>query len=128
MALATMLDEMAVCVRVRSGMFLFRADDNSAGVYVVRHGRIALLWQSGEVWPMDVVERGSVIGLAAAINGICNLGAKVVEDAELGFVPRNMFLRLLESNPAFSAAVTEQLGKEIARMRAIAAAARTMLG
>jgi CRP-like cAMP-binding protein len=77
---------------------------------------------------MDVVERGSVIGLAAAINGICNLGAKVVEDAELGFVPRNMFLRLLESNPAFSAAVTEQLGKEIARMRAIAAAARTMLG
>jgi CRP-like cAMP-binding protein len=126
MDFAEMLDETAVCVRVQAGAFLFREGDDSAGVYVVRRGRIALLWQSGDVWPMDVVESGSVIGLAAAINGTCGLGAKAVEQAELGFVPRNTFLGLLESNPGFSVAVTQHLGSEIARMRGIAAATRTM--
>jgi CRP-like cAMP-binding protein len=124
MDLAKMLDETAVCVKVRAGASLFREDEDCVGVYVVRRGRIALVWQSGDVWPMDVVESGWVIGLAAAINGTCSIGAKVVEDAELGFVPRNTFLRLLESSPSFSVAVTQQLGSEIAHMRGIAATGR----
>jgi CRP-like cAMP-binding protein len=124
MDLAKMLDDVACRVIVRAGVFLFREGDKSAGVYVLRSGRVALVWQTGDVWPMDVVDSGSVIGLAAAINGVCSLGAKV-EQTEMGFVPRDTFLKLLESSPSFSTAVTLQLAREIARMRGIAAMAKS---
>ena len=101
-----------------AGTFLFRRDQVSPSVYVVRRGKIALLWPDAEeTSPMEVLGPGSIIGLPAAINGSYSVAAKAVIDSELGVISAGRVIELLETVPGFCRTAMRMMSQEVARMR-----------
>jgi len=111
-------DAIAINTPVEKGSFVFSSGDPAYGVYVVRSGKIALIWvDSEEVYPFDAVGPGAIIGLPAALNGEYSATARAVEDSELGFIPADRVLEMLERNPTHMHATMKLLAMEVARMR-----------
>lgn len=112
------LDAVAISTPVHAGSLVFRHGDPGSAAYVVRTGRIALIWcHSGLVYPMDTLGRGRIIGLPAVFNGEYSATAKAVEDSVLGFIRADKVLEMLECDPSLMQAATMLLGQEVARMR-----------
>ncbi|HEX4037096.1 MAG TPA: Crp/Fnr family transcriptional regulator [Acidobacteriaceae bacterium] len=112
------LDAIAISTPVKNGSLLFRHGDPASAVYLVRSGRIAMIWcHSGQVYPMDTPGPGRIIGLPAIFNGDYSATAKAIEDSELGFIGADQVLRMLESDPHLMQAATRLLGQEVRRMR-----------
>ena len=68
-ALFNKLNRLASRTRLPAGTSLFRRDEPSGSVYVIRSGKIALLWPDEETTTMEVQAAGRIIGLPAALNG-----------------------------------------------------------
>jgi hypothetical protein len=50
------LNAVAISAPVQNGSLVFRNGDPGSAVYVVRSGRIALIWcHSGQIYPMDTL-------------------------------------------------------------------------
>ena len=112
------LNRLASSTFIAAGTLLFRRDEASVCVYVVRSGEIALLWPDAEeTTPMEVLGPGSIIGLPAAINRTYSVTAKAITDSELGFVSADRALELLASAPALCRAAMRMMSQEVARMR-----------
>ena len=121
----TLFDELNLLARTLhapAGTVLFRRDESSTSIYVVRTGTIALLWPDAEeAEPMEVLGPGTIIGLPAALNGTYSATAKTTTDSELGVVGVARVVDLLESNPAFCRTAMRLMGQEVARMRSLVA-------
>jgi CRP-like cAMP-binding protein len=121
----TLFDELNLLARTLhapAGMVLFRRDESCTSVYLVRTGKIALLWPDAEETnPMELLGPGSIIGLPAALNGAYSATAKATSDSELGVVGVARVVDLLESNPAFCRTAMRMMGQEVARMRSLVA-------
>src|ERR1700734_2370264 len=64
------LDAIAIATPVAKGSFVLSSSDPASAVYVVRSGKIALIWaNSNEVYPMDSFGPLNILGLPAAFNG-----------------------------------------------------------
>jgi CRP-like cAMP-binding protein len=62
------LNAVAISAPVQNGSLVFRNGDPGSAVYVVRSGRIALIWcHSGQIYPMDTLGPGRIIGLPAVL-------------------------------------------------------------
>jgi CRP-like cAMP-binding protein len=68
---------------------------------------------------MDTLEPGSILGLPGAFNGEYSMSARAVEDSELGMIPVDKLMGLLESNPTLMRCVLELLAKDVAKMRSL---------
>ena len=116
------LNQLARPISVREGAVLFRRDEPSQSVYVLRAGRVALLWPDAEdSAPMETLGPGSVIGLPAALNGVYSLTAKAATDSELGVVAVARVLELLEAYAPLCREALKLMGQEVARMRSLIA-------
>lgn len=112
------LNGLATPVSLKSGTVLFRRDEPSRSVYVVRSGRIGLLWPDAEESvPMETLGPGSIIGIPAAINGTYSVTAKALMDSDLGIVSAARFLEVLESDPVLCRMALRLMGQEVARTR-----------
>jgi CRP-like cAMP-binding protein len=112
------LNRLASCTSVPAGTLLFLREEPCRCVYVVRSGRIALLWpDTEETTPMEILGPGSIIGLPAAINGTYSATAKTLTDSDLGFISAERVLDLLASDPALCRATMRMMSQEVARMR-----------
>ncbi|MGA7523560.1 MAG: cyclic nucleotide-binding domain-containing protein [Acidobacteriaceae bacterium] len=112
---------MAIAASMPKGSVVFQNGDPGSAVYLIRWGRIALVWtDANDVVPMDLHGPGRILGLPAAFNGTYSATAKAVEDSELGFVPSDRVLAMLECNPSLMQAAVRLLGQEVARMRSLA--------
>lgn len=91
------LDAIAVAMPVEKGTFVFRAGDPASIVSVVHSGKIALIWaDSREVYPLEAVGAGGIIGLPAVLNGTYNATARAVEDSVLGFIHASRVMEMLD--------------------------------
>jgi CRP-like cAMP-binding protein len=117
------LDAIAIATPVERGSFVFSSGDPARAVYVVRSGKIALIWhESNElIYPMDTLGPGTIIGLPAALNGEYGATARAVEKSELGFVPVDRVMAMLKGNPSYMHATLRLLALEVARMRMLIA-------
>ncbi len=116
------LEELAVDASVSRGSLLFHSGTPASAAFVVRSGRVALVWAASEkVYPMCVRGAGSVLGLAAALNGEYSVTAKAVDDCEVGYVPAERVVALLQANAHLAFAAMRMTALESARMREIAA-------
>lgn len=112
------LDRLAMTLTSPAGSFLFRRNQRSASVYLVRKGSIALLWPDPEeTIPMETLGPGSIIGLPAALNGSYSVTAKSMTASELGVVSTERAIELLEFNPGLCRIAMRLMGQEVARMR-----------
>jgi CRP/FNR family transcriptional regulator len=114
------LDAVAIAAPMPKGSVIFQNGDPGSAVYLIRSGRIALVWSDkNDVVPMDLHGPGRILGLPAAFNGNYSATAKALEDSELGFVPSDRVLAMLENNPSLMQAAVRLLGQEVARMRSM---------
>ena len=117
--LAAELDRAASGVSLSEGTPLFRCGDPVSGVFIVRKGavRMSLDTAAAPLFPPVILGPGEIAGLPATLTGTYSLSAEVAEAAELGFIPADRVVDLLECNPRFCFLATRLISREIARMR-----------
>jgi CRP-like cAMP-binding protein len=112
------LDRFAISTPVLRGALLFRCGEPASAVYIVRSGKIVLVWMAPDhVYPMDTVGPGSIVGLPAALNGEYSVTAKAVEDSDLGYIAAEQVIAMLESSPRLALAAMKLTVQEAARMQ-----------
>lgn len=112
------LNARAISTPLSKGSAVFHAGEKASTIYVVRTGKISLVWTGiNGVHPMDIREAGSIIGIPGAFNGTYSTAARAVEDSELGWIPVDTFMELLKSHPDLMQHVTKLLAEEVVRMR-----------
>jgi len=109
------LDKFAISTPVLRGALLFRCGEPASAVYIVRSGKIVLVWMAPDhVYPMDTVGPGSIVGLPAALNGEYSVTAK---DSDLGYIAAEQVIAMLESSPRLALAAMKLTVQEAARMQ-----------
>jgi CRP/FNR family transcriptional regulator, cyclic AMP receptor protein len=113
------LEHLATIVFKAKGTTLFRRGDDVSGVFLIRSGRVSLgLDCKTPIYPARILGPGAIAGLPATVSGNpYSLTAKVIEDSELAFIPRDAVLECLHSNPALCFQVMEMLSGEISDIR-----------
>ncbi|QDL94417.1 Crp/Fnr family transcriptional regulator (plasmid) [Paroceanicella profunda] len=107
--------------RPRAGETLFFKGDTADGLYLVRRGQVAISVtdETGRRMTLNMLGSGDVFGEIALLDGQARTAdAVVIEDAELFFVPRSTFLRLLAADSSLAVQVIELL---CARLRDVSA-------
>ena len=113
------LEQRATIVFRAKGTILFRRGEDVSGVFLIRSGRVSLALDcETSVYPPRTLGPGAIAGLPATVSGNpYSLTAKVVEDAELAFVPRDAVLQCLRNNPTLCLQVMDILSGEISDIR-----------
>lgn len=122
------LNRLARALSSPAGAVLFRRDEPSSSIYIIRRGAVALLWpDADETTPMEVLGPGSIIGLPAALNGSYSVTATAIIDSELGIINAAHIIEVLEANPALCRIALKLMGQEVARMRSLIAECGTQV-
>jgi CRP-like cAMP-binding protein len=113
------LEQRATIVFKPKGTILFRRGEDVSGVFLIRNGRVSLALDcETPFYPARILGPGAIAGLPATVSGNpYSLTAKVVDDAELAFVPRDLVLQCLKNNPALCFQVMDMLSGEISDIR-----------
>jgi CRP-like cAMP-binding protein len=99
---------------------LFRQGDAAPGLYILHHGQVtlAMATPAGEAVLSTEATPNSLLGLPALIgNHAYTLTATARSGAKLGFVTRDDFTALMESDPLMSLMVLQVLAAEVRAAR-----------
>jgi CRP-like cAMP-binding protein len=112
------LERLATIIFKPRGTTLFRRGDAVSGLFLIRSGRVSLgLDCETPGYPARILSPGAIAGLPATVSGKpYSLTAKVVEDSELAFVPREAVLVCLHNNPVLCFRVMDMLSGEISNI------------
>lgn len=113
------LERLASRVSKPRGAVLFRRGEQVSGAFLIRKGKVALeLDPASPIYPVRTLGPGCVAGLPATVSGApYSLTAKVLEDSELGYIPRKQVIKLLAANSQLCLLAMELVSQEISRMR-----------
>ena len=108
--------ERARTVRVPGGSWLFRAGEPGDSLYIVLAGRCEVVDTHEQ--SILVLGRGAVLGELALVTGSPRAASvRASRDTELLELTRSEFERLLREEPSFAAALTAELGRQLAASR-----------
>ena len=112
---------LATCTSKPKGTVLFRHGDAVRGLFLICSGKVSLALDGvNAAFPPRILRAGSVVGLPATVAGSpYSLTAKVIEDAELAFVPREALVDCLRQNPQLCFEVMDMLSGEISGTRSV---------
>jgi cyclic nucleotide-binding protein len=107
------LSAAGVVERYSSARFLFDADQQNQGVYLVLKGKVCLSVK--DLQKLDrVFPAGSLLGVPATFIGRpYSLAAVAVTDAEVLHVERQKFLELMTEQPELCREATDMLSREV---------------
>ncbi len=111
-------------ISMQAGALLFNQGDAVTGVYILSKGRARLTLRSvdGKIHLEEIVGRGGLLGLPAAISGTpYSLTAEVLSDSELAFLSREELVSLMQSDVSLSLKLVELLSQEVRAMRDVIA-------
>jgi len=103
---------------------LFRQDDSPDGLYVVFDGDVKMTMHSpqGELVMEIPAEPGALLGLPALMGGAgYSLSATARHGAQVSFLPREEFTRLMLQDPAIAVMILKVLAAEVRTARMAAA-------
>lgn len=118
--LITILEKKAAQVTCASERVLFLQGDPPAGLYLLRNGSARLTMESPEGKPVFSVEvsEGSLLGLPGLLgNQPYTLTAKAEAGAVVGFIPRDDFTALMQSEPTIALKILAVLAAEVRSAR-----------
>jgi CRP-like cAMP-binding protein len=102
--------------RVPAGQVVFGEGEDPQGVWVVHSGEVDLVFasRSGDAKALRVAEAGQILGLTAVVSRRPHdYTATVRRSGELGFIPRERFLALLQQQPALWLIVLQMISTDI---------------
>ena len=114
--IADTLYEHEVLERYSPGRILFREGDEPLGVYIVRSGRVDLVFsgKNGFAKPLRVAGEGTILGLSCVVSRRRHDCSATTRTAcELGFVDRDTFLRQVDHDPAVWFSVLQVLSQDV---------------
>ncbi|MEO8033015.1 MAG: cyclic nucleotide-binding domain-containing protein [Acidobacteriota bacterium] len=99
-----------------AGEMLFQEGEDPAGVYVVHSGSVDLLFspRTGAAKPLRVASPGQILGLSAVVmQRPHDCSATARDTCEIGFIPREEFLRVLAERPTVWFSVLRLLSRDV---------------
>ena len=101
------------------GKVLFRKGDEARGLFLICSGRVTTELETEKFTiPPRIIGAGAVLGLPSTVAGSpYSLTAEVLDKAELAFIPREVVLKILSTNPELCFEVLQLLGGEISATR-----------
>lgn len=114
------LEKRSTPVLCEKDRVLFTQGESPSGLYVLRGGgaRLSMSSSTGDVIMSIPVAPGSLLGLPALIgNQPYSLTAKALKGAELCFVSREEFSRLMLNEPHLSLCILRVLAAEVRTAR-----------
>lgn len=113
-----LLKQVAVMETFKSHEVLFRKGAPAEGAYLVQSGKVALWLADSPEMPPRIVSSGALLGLPSTIG--CrpySLTAEVIEPVEAGYIPRAVFMTLLQQHHDLCLALIAGLAWEITEAR-----------
>lgn len=114
------LEQRSTTVVCTEDRILFLQGESPDGLYILRSGSASLSMTSITGGPLveTVVSTGALLGLPGVIgNQPYTLTGKALKGAELGFVHREDFSKLMLENPSLSLKVLQVLAAEVRTAR-----------
>jgi predicted acylesterase/phospholipase RssA/CRP-like cAMP-binding protein len=107
-------------LQLQAGDWLFRQGEPGDGLYVLRSGRLEIVFEEPEETVGRVLGRGAVVGELALLTGsVRSASVRARRDSELLKLAREHFAHLLREQPDFSLALARELGRELQDTRAL---------
>ena len=106
------LEELERTQYYTSRSVLFHQGERPAGVFVLKRGSVKLSMSSskGRVVILRIAAAGEVLGLSSLISGDpCIATAEALEECEVGYLERDLFLQFLFKNPEAAMSVAYQV-------------------
>lgn len=104
------------CSIYKKGQVLFHDGGRPFGVYCVNKGKIKLsvIGDEGKEQIVRMARNGDVLGYRSMlVNERYNATATVLEDSQICFIPRDVFMRALKTNSALSFEVMKLLSNQL---------------
>lgn len=123
-ALVKVLRERSTPLECGDGRVLFRQDDSPDGLYIVHDENVNLSMRSpdGELVMEIPAHPGSLLGLPGCVSGIgYSLSATAHKGAQVSFVSRDEFSRLMLQEPSIAMMILKVLAAEVRTARVAAA-------
>jgi CRP/FNR family cyclic AMP-dependent transcriptional regulator len=109
-----------------AGAVLFRRNEPSFGIFLVRKGRVSLRLE-GEGTAVLVDRRagpGSIVGLPATLSGSrYSLTAVTLERCKISYIERKTLLAAIRKNAELAMELLQAMSEEVIAMREVLAAA-----
>lgn len=118
--LIAVLEKKATPLVCDSERVLFEQGDPPVGVYIVRNGAARLTMDSPEGKPIVSVkaEEGAILGLPGLLGNMpYTLSAKAEAGAVIGFIPRDEFIALMQTEPMIALKIVQVLAAEVRSAR-----------
>jgi len=112
------INDAKVCSLYKKGQVIFQEGAHSFGIYCINSGKVKLTHSGddGREQIIRLVKPGDLIGYKALIsNEPYTATATVLEDSAVCFIPRDLFLHLLQKDNALSLKMMQILTSELRR-------------
>jgi len=110
------LFDIATIESCPAGKILFREGEEPRGIYILASGQVDLIYSSrnGYTKPLRLAGEGQILGVSDIVARRCHdCTATCRTNVDLGFVPRDEFLRMLDTNPAVWFRVLQLLSEDV---------------
>ncbi len=104
------------CQSVQKGQQLFSEGAYPHGIFCVNHGKIKIhqMGTEGREQIVRLAKEGDVVGYRSLLSGEAyNCSATALDDTSICFIPKNVFLELVEKNKDLSMQIIQLLSKNL---------------
>lgn len=112
----TAIDEARVCSLYKKGQVIFQEGAHSFGIYCINSGKIKLTHSGddGREQIIRLVKEGDIMGYKALLSGERYTATAVaLDDAQVCFIPKDLFLNVLQKDPGLSFEMMRILSSEL---------------
>jgi len=110
------LNASKVCSLYKKGQVIFQEGAHSFGIYCINSGKIKLSHSGddGREQIIRLVKAGDIMGYKALLSGERYTATAIaLEDAQVCFIPKDLFLSVLQSDPSLSLEMMRILSSEL---------------
>ncbi len=112
------INEQKICNTYKKGQILFNEGSYPFGVYCINNGKIKLSHSGddGKEQIIRLLKAGDIVGYRALLSGDrYSATAVALEDTQICFIPKDLFVSLLKHDPALAFEMMKMLSDELHR-------------
>jgi len=110
------IDAEKICSTFKKGETIFKEGSYASGVYCINAGKIkiSMLGDEGKEQIVRLAKPGDIIGYKALLSGDrYSATATTLEDCNVCFIPRDIFMKILQKDAAMSFEMMKILSNEL---------------